>query len=215
MNKQLKKIGLIGSVLALAVAGGSIVLALSPQANAHAQAANNTATNNITASSDAQNSHQPSQTTNAQANGRAHLVAAHLRACQHREKAINNIMNRIDTRGKNQLTLFNTIATRVESFYKSKSKTVGNYDQLVAALASARTKATIDLGSVHNNSTFSCSSSDPKGRVNEFQNYLKIEITDLKNYRTAIKNLIVAVASANGVSVSGAHQTSVTQGGQH
>lgn len=196
MRKHFNRLGLLGSTLALVAVSGSAVFALPPQASVHAQSTDNTAA------------------TTGQANGQAHLAAAQLKACQNRETAINNIMSRVDTRAQNQLTLFSTIATRVEGFYTSKGKTVSDYDQLVAAIASAKTQATNDLSTMQGNSTFSCSASDPKGMVTAFQGYLKAEITDLQNYRTAVKNLIVAVASANGTTVSDSSQSTSTQGGQ-
>ena len=206
MRKHVNKLGLVGSALALLVVSGSTVLALPPQANANAQATDSTSTNGSSTAS--------SQAATGGANGQAHLAAAQLKACQNREAAINNIMSRIDTRAQNQLTLFNTIATRVEGFYTSKGKTVSNYNQLVAAIASAKSQATTDLSTMQGGSTFTCTSNDPKGMVTAFQSSLKTEITDLQNYRTAVKNLIVAVASANGVTVSGANQSSSSQGGQ-
>lgn len=213
MRKHINKLGLLGSALALVVVSGSAVFALPSQASVHAQSTDTTSTSTSdTTGSGAASSHQP--TTTGQANGASHLAAAQPKACQNREAAINNIMSRIDTRAQNQLTLFGTIATRVEGFYTSKGKTVSNYDQLVAAIATAKTQATTDLSTMQGNSTFSCSSSDPKGMVTAFQGYLKTEITDLQSYRTAVKNLVVAVASANGVTVSGANQSSSTQGGQ-
>ena len=69
------------------------------------------------------------------------------------------------------------------------------------------------MRTMNSSGTFSCSLSNPKGMVTSFQGYLKTEITDLQNYRLAVKNLIVAVASANGISVSTSNQTNSSQGG--
>lgn len=212
MRKYINKLGLASSVLALAMVSGSAVFALPSQANAHAQAANTTTTSTTDPSGSG-----ATQPGNA---GSAHAAAGKLKACQNREAAVNNIMQRIDTRAQNQLTLFGTIATRVENFYTAKGKTVSNYDQLVAAISTAKTQAETDLSTMQSNSTFSCSSSNPKATVTAFQSYLKTEIGDLQSYRTAVKNLIVAVAKANGATVSGTGQTSdtstqsSTQGGQ-
>lgn len=209
MRKHVNRLGFIGSTLALVIVSGSGVFALPAQASVHAQSSVN---NTTPASTDTTTTGTGS--TAGQSDGQARLDAAKLRVCQNRETAINNIMSRINTRAQNQLTLFGTIATRVEGFYTSKGKTVSNYDQLVAAIATAKTQATTDLNTLQSNSTFSCSSSDPKGMVTAFQGYLKTEITDLQNYRTAVKNLIVAVASANGETVSNSSQSTTTGGGQ-
>ncbi len=210
MRKHIHNFRLLGTILSFVAISSSTVLALPSQARVHAQAANSTATTTNPTGSSAASSHQPSQATSGQSNGQTHLLAAQLKVCQNRETTINNILSRIDTRAQNQITLFGTIATRVEGFYTKQGKTLINYSQLVAAVNTAQTQANTDFGTLKTNSTFSCSSSNPKGMVTAFRGYLKTEITDLQNYRTAVKNLIVGVASANGVTVSG----SSTKGGQ-
>jgi hypothetical protein len=207
MRKYFTKLGLISSSLALVVMGGSVAFALPAQATTHAP---QTAGSNPGYSST--NNPGSSQSGNGQANGQAHLQAAQLKACQNRSKAISNIMSRIDTRAQNQITLFSTIATRVENFYTQKGKTLSNYSQLLAAVTAAKTQAETDFGTLKTNSTFSCSASNPKGMVSAFQSYLKTEISDLQNYRTAVKNLIVGVASANGVNISSTNQSTAAQG---
>ena len=220
MRKHTHRLGLLGTFLTFAVVGGSTAIALPAQASVHAQATTNTTTSTSSHAptttgqgASTASSHQPAQAINAQANAQTHLVAAQLTACNNREAAINNILSRIDTRAQNQITLFGTIATRVENFYATQGKTLSNYTQLVAAINTAQAQTNTDFGTMHTNSTFSCSASNPKGMVTAFQSYLKTEITDLQNYRTAVKNLIVGVASVNGVTVSSSNQSS-TQGGQ-
>jgi hypothetical protein len=200
MNRLISKnkFGFIAGILTLVMVSGSTVLALPSGANAHAQgvaAGNTTAT--VT-------------TGNGHGNGQSQLTGGKLKACQNRQVAIKNIMTRIDTRAQNQLNLFNTIATRVESFYVKKGKTLSNYDQLVAAVQSASVQTSTDFGTLKSNSTFTCSIGSPKGMVTVFQGYLKTEISDLKNLRTAVKNLIVGVASANGVTISNSAQSGST-----
>ena len=211
MYKKLNKIkfGTIGVALSLTFIGTSTVLALPTQATAHAQGvgAANAATSNNSAPVTSQN-------VSGNANGQAHMAAGQLTACQNRQAAISNIMSRIDTRAQNQIYLFNTIATRVENFYTKQGKTLSNYDQLVAAVNAAKTQAQTDFATLQSGAKFSCSSSNPKGMVTSFQSYLKTEISDLQNYRTAVKNLTSGVATANGVALSGSSQTSATQGAQ-
>lgn len=217
MRKSLfDKLTVSGSIVALAVIGSTSVFALPAQAGVHAQTTSTGSSTNMTMSSttNSQSSSMQNMGTSGKMNGQMHLAAAQLKVCQNRENSIKNIMTRIDTRAQNQLTLFSTIAARVETFYSTKSKTVANYSQLVAAVTSTKAQATTDLSSVKSSSSFSCTASDPKGMVNSFQSYLKMEISDLQNYRMAVKNLIVGVASANGVTVSSTSHTSTTAGGQ-
>jgi hypothetical protein len=184
----------------------SVVFALPTQSTTTSQSHGNVAT-----------SQGSNHAAAGQATGQAHLAAAQLTACQHRQNAINTIISRIDTRAQNQITLFSTIATRVETFYTSQGKTLTNYSQLVTAVNTAEAQANSDFATMRTTSSFSCSLSNPKGMVTAFQGYLKLEISDLQNYRTAVKNLIVGVASAQGITISSSstsNQTSTSQGGK-
>lgn len=155
----------------------------------------------------------------AGAEGLAHAEAAStkladtkLRACQNREKAINNIMARIADRGQKQLNLFTTIATRTETFYTNKGKVLSNYDVLVADVNAKKTAAQTTVDAIKSDSvSFKCDGTDPKGVAAGFKTDLKAEITALKNYKTSVKNLIVGVKSVQGTTSSSANSTS---GGQ-
>lgn len=176
---------IIGSVT-LSLMGAVSVFAMPQQANVHAS------------------------TTDPGSQAGTHLADAKLKACQNRQKAINNIMTRIVTRGNNQITVFDTIATRTEAFYQKQGKTLANYNDLVTAVTTAKTKAETDLAAMKTTDTLDCTSSNPKGIVSAFQDSLKLEIADLKAYRTAVKNLIVGVKSVQGTTSS----TDSKQGGQ-
>ena len=204
MIKNRIKISLISGVLALGFVGSASVMALPSQAKVNA------ATSTATSSSSSNSSHLPTQASTNKAKAAANQAAAKLKACQNRQTAINNIINRIDTRAQNQLTLFSTIASRVETFYTSQGKTLSNYSSLVSAVTRAQITATSGLSAQKGGSTINCSATHPKAMVQAFQQDLKLEITYLKNFKTAVKNLIVGVASANGVKLS---TTSSTQGG--
>lgn len=137
------------------------------------------------------------------------LAAAKLRVCLNRQKAITNIMARIADRGQKQLTLFTTIATRVEAFYTDKCKTLSSYDALVADVNAKAAAAQATVDAVKTASTgFSCEGTDPKGFVDSFKSSLKSEISALQDYRTSVKNLIVGVKSVQGTTSSSTNQTS-------
>lgn len=206
MRRQVLNLSVSLFVLAL-MASGPTALAMSPRTTMHDQEETET----TVSTTESENS-EVENPTDARASD-SRLGAAKLKACQNRQNAINTIMKRVNTRAQNQLTLFNGIATRVENFYTTKGKTVSNYDELTSAIANAKAKAEADLNTLQGGSTFSCTSDNPKATVTAFKSYAKTEITDLQNYRTAVKNLIIAVAHANGVTVSSSSQTD-TQGDQ-
>lgn len=145
--------------------------------------------------------------------GATKLADAKLKACQNREAAINNIMTRIGDRGQKQLDLFTTIATRAGTFYTDKGKTLSNYNVLVADVTAKKVAAQTAVDTVKADSvTFKCDGTDPKGAVASFKDSLKSEITVLKDYKTAVKNLIVGVKSVQGTTTSTDNKT--TTGGQ-
>ncbi len=203
MRISVSKISLASGLL-LAVIVGSTAFALPPQASAHAQ--------NIpkSASSSAGNTSVTSGSINA-GNGSQNKVNGQMKACENRQKAVTNIISRINERTQNQLTLFMTIASRVEAFANKSGKKVANYQSLISAINSSVSTSQSGLNTLKGNSSFTCNSSNPKAMVIAFQGYLKTEISSLRSLKTAVKNLIVAVAQANGVKVS---TSTTSQGGQ-
>ncbi len=151
----------------------------------------------------------------AQTSAQEHKAAAQtrladvkLKVCENREKVINNIMARIADRGQKQLDLFTTIATRVETFYTDKGKTLDNYDELVADVTTKKDAAQTTVDAVKSSSVdFKCDGTDPKGAAAGFKDALKAEIVALKTYKTSVKNLIVGVKSVQGSTSSTENQT--------
>lgn len=157
----------------------------------------------------------------AGANGAAHAEAAQakaqaqveqaqqrlsdnkLRVCQTRETAIKNIMTRLADRGQKQLNLFTGIADKTETFYTNKGKTLSNYAALVNDVNTKKAAAETTVNTIRTESTgFSCTSDDPKGFMSTFKTSLADEIQALKDYKTAVKNLIVGVKSVESTTSS-------------
>lgn len=136
------------------------------------------------------------------------LTEAKLKVCRVRERTINNIMLRQSDRGAKQLEVFSKISDRVQAFYTEKGRTVDNYDALVAAVNAAKTDAEAAVAKVKETSaTFKCDGTDPKGSVAIFKETVISKNAALKTYKTAVKNLIVGVKSAQGTASSADNQT--------
>ena len=98
---------------------------------------------------------------------------------------------------------FDAIAQRVETYYTSKvvpsGKTVANYDNLVADVQSKKAAIKTALSEAQNGvENFACSADDPKAQLKQFRVNMQAVKSALKEYRTSIKNLIVAVRSVVG-----------------
>lgn len=144
----------------------------------------------------------------ADSSGTTKLADAKLRACQNREAAINNILGRISDRSQKQLDLFTSIATKTETFYTNKGKTLSNYSALVADVNAKKAAAQSAVDAIKSDSvTFKCDGTDPKGAVTSFKDALKTETSALKDYKTSVKNLIVGVKSVQGTTTSTDNKT--------
>lgn len=146
---------------------------------------------------------QAAPTQTGQANGEQRLTEAKLKACQNRENAIQKRSTQLAKTAENMLTTFDKIAAKVEQYYTSKvvpsGKTVANYDALVADIATKKQTTQTDLDkATADAAAFSCTGNDPKGQLTQFRTNMQTVKKDLKEYRTAIKNLIVAVRSVTG-----------------
>lgn len=127
------------------------------------------------------------------------LNEVRLRACQARENAIQSRMQSLVRLVGTIEKSFDSIANRVETYYTDKvvpsGNTLDNYNSLVGNIADQKAKVDTDLPAVQENmNAFGCDKDDPKGVYTEFRLGMQNIKTDLKNYRTSIKNLIVAVA---------------------
>lgn len=205
----IKRIGII-SITAfafLAIATPALAVA-TPKA--HAQTVTQTTEQQTTTTDKAAEDKQIAEqnATDAKGNHKTRLTDAKLKACQNRQTAITNIMSRLSDRGQKQIDLFSSIADKTEAFYTKKGNTLSTYDALVADLAAKKALAQTAVDTVKSTSaTFKCDGNDPKGAMTAFKDNRKVEITALKNYKTAVKNLIVGVKSVQGSSTSSTNST--------
>lgn len=125
------------------------------------------------------------------------IAGKKLEICQQHTEHITSTMKNLSTRGSEQFTVFEKIAARTQEFVTKKQLAVANYHELVStvntthAAAKAASEKVQTLGS-----TWSCSGDSPKASAAEFKLAKRDQITALKAYKTAVKNLIVAVKSA-------------------
>ena len=132
-------------------------------------------------------------------NIKARLEGAQKKKCEVREQAIRNIIARISERGNRQVSVFDTIAVRVMAFKEDKGIDVEGYDELVDAVEDARPGAhdAVDELQAATEVEFECEGDNPRAVAEGFKEPLKEQIAALKTYRTAVKDLIVAVKTAH------------------
>ena len=119
-----------------------------------------------------------------------------LKICQGHEDRINDSMSRAASRGQEKIDLFTEIAERTEAFYVLKGKVLVGYDDLVAALNNQKAAAQAAVDTVKAGSDdFKCDGDNPKAAAKLFKIDVQAMNDALKDYRTAVKNLIVGVKS--------------------
>ena len=143
------------------------------------------------------------QSATGQAQAEPRLTEAKLRACQAREDTIKKRATRLIQLATNMEGKFDKHAQRVEEYYTSKvvpsDKTVANYESLVADIDAKKAAVGVALSIAQNDANnFNCTGDDPKGQLTQFRKDMQAVKKALKDYRTSIKNLIVAVRSVTG-----------------
>lgn len=116
--------------------------------------------------------------------------------CEKRVTRIIRIMENAAAQGTKNQQVFDKISERVQKFYADKGLSVANYDALVADVNAKKEAASVAIKAVQDNKTFNCDSDNPVGKIDAFNGQVRAMHQALKDYRTAIKNLIVAVKSA-------------------
>jgi hypothetical protein len=122
-----------------------------------------------------------------------------LRACESREESIKKRGDNLTRMSANMLGKFDAIVMRVKEFYEEKvissGKSVSNYDELLADISAKKSAVEAALSEVPQASEFDCSSDGPKALATDFREKMQAVKEALKEYRTSVKNLIVAVHS--------------------
>ncbi|MCX6725943.1 MAG: hypothetical protein NT052_01320 [Candidatus Shapirobacteria bacterium] len=144
-----------------------------------------------------------SQPTGLPTQAQNRLTEAKLKACQAQENAITQRMIRLMELVTTMEGKFDAIAQRTKEYYTSKvvpnGKTVTDYDALVTTIQTKKDAVQTALTTAQTNSNgFSCVGNNPKGLLTQFRTDMQAVKKALQDYRTSIKNLIVAVRSVTG-----------------
>jgi len=133
-----------------------------------------------------------------QAMAKERLSETKLKICEKRQSNINDRSTKIADRATKHLAVFDKITERVKTFYINKGKTFETYDLLVSEVDAKRAVAQNTVNKLTELKTsFSCSGAEPKLAIEGFKTAMTEAQSALKEYRTAIKDLIIGVKSAN------------------
>lgn len=130
--------------------------------------------------------------------------AQRVKVCQIHEKTIEKRFNSLSELVENMLAKFDAISARVQKRYTEKlvpdGKTISNYDELLSDITTKKEAVTTALNTAKASSdNFSCDmAANPKEELTAYRKNMQTVKSALKDYRKAIRNLIVAVATASG-----------------
>ena len=127
----------------------------------------------------------------------AKLADKRLAACEKRQTKVNNIFKKATERNKKQLAVFQKIEERVREFYATKKLSADGYD---AAVKNADEKEAAAVAAIEASAevTFDCASTDAAKPGVAIKEAMQARHAALKDYRTAVKDLILAVKKHHG-----------------
>jgi len=130
-------------------------------------------------------------------------------ACKNLQSNIDNHITDFSDSAQRHLNVFTDIFTKVQAFYTSKGLSVSNYDALVAAATAKQTAAQAAVDALKSLAvSIDCSQPDPAQSLQTVKDAVKTARTALQDYRSSIKDLIVAISNALDT------QDTTTGGGQ-
>jgi hypothetical protein len=135
------------------------------------------------------------------------LQGGKLQACQSIEKALTNRSTHLVDLVIQMEKTFNSIAQGVEQYYLTKVIPTGTnlptYDSLVADITTKQNALTpLIVAAQSDVTTFSCTGNNPGALMTQYRTDMQAVLKGLQDYRTSIKNLIVAVRTLSSVSSS-------------
>ncbi len=134
----------------------------------------------------------------ARGKAQARVTEAKKQSCLSHEASIKQRSESLTNLALNMEEKFDAIALRVEDYYTGKvvpaGKTVTTYNMLIADIATKKAAVQTALTAAQNDAnTFSCTVDNPKAQLTQYRRDMQTVKGALKDYRTSIKNLIVAV----------------------
>lgn len=176
---QAFKIFLLGGITCLALASPALAVNNNGGTNGQSDSSNN----------QSDNSNQSDET--------GKLEDSKKQICEQNENRIQSMFTNMNQLGEGQLNLFSNVSEKVQRFYTDNKLNVENYDQLLEQINATKEAAQLAIQvTVRTSSQFGCDQDDPKGTANQYKVQVKTQVQALKDYRTAVKNLISAVQTA-------------------
>lgn len=127
----------------------------------------------------------------------AKLADKRLEACEKRQAKVNSIFTKATERNEKHLAVFQKIEERVKAFYVDRGLSADGYETAVAN-ADEKEAAAVAAIEASNEVTFDCASADATKPGAAIKEAMQARHAALKDYRTAVKDLILVVKKHHG-----------------
>jgi hypothetical protein len=130
--------------------------------------------------------------------GHAKSLAQRARTCQNIQRAVNHKLKAFDNHADKYLTRLNDVFAKLQAYQTAQNISADNYDALVAAATQKQSDATVAVEALKSlGTTIDCTSSDPASMLASVKSGATDARDALKDYRKALKDIVVALAQAN------------------
>ena len=127
----------------------------------------------------------------------AKTLAARQKACTAREANLNKKIANYNTRATKALAKYDSVFTKLQAFQATENLTVPTYDALVTEANAKKDAATAAVNALAAVSVdIDCTSEDPAASVLTVKTAVETAKSSLKEYRTSVKNVLVALMTA-------------------
>ncbi len=124
------------------------------------------------------------------------------KVCETKKRNIIRRSESMASRAEKQFKIFDRIVTKVDEYYNtryvSQGKVLPNYQTLKDDITAKKEAAQVAVEAAKEVAkSFDCEADDPKGQLVAYREHMQEVIKALKNYRTSIKDFIVAIRTLN------------------
>lgn len=124
------------------------------------------------------------------------LDDAKRKVCETRKTNVGNTMQKAAAAGQRHLTAFKNIYNRVTEFYTNKKLTIAAYESLATTAQAKYDAAAAAIKAAKDATGFDCNGDNPVGTADQYKGKIKVMHDALKEYRSAVHAMLVAVKTA-------------------
>lgn len=124
------------------------------------------------------------------------LADRKLAQCEKSQARIKKLIENAVSKRQEQIAHINSNAEKVQDYYIKKGVEIDNYETLVETVNTKHAEAVEAVSTLPPAEEFDCKGEGPKAQIQEFHDKRALALDTLRDYRSAVKDLIKAVKAA-------------------